>query len=169
MAISAPRSEGWSKLSIVLHWLIVLFIVVQFVDHEWMVDMWRATRRGAEIDFTTATWGWVHIVTGTLVLIAALLRLWDRYANGRPPYPAGEPNWALWLAKVTHVLIYAILILMPVTGLLAWNLMIGELAEIHELLWTPLLVLVGLHIAGSLVQHFYFKTDVLRRMLRPAQ
>ena len=121
---TAPRAEGWSKLSVRLHWLIVLLIVVQFIDHEWMVDMWRASRRGTEIDQTTAVMGWLHIVTGALVLVA--------------------------------------------TGLLAWFGGIGFLAEAHELMWTPLLVLVAIHIAGALAQHFWFKTDVLKRMVTPA-
>lgn len=167
MSVSAPRSQGWSTLNIVLHWAIVLLIVVQFIDHEWMVEMWRATRRGAVVDATTQTWGYGHIVAGSLILIAALARLWDRYTHGRPPYPAEEPNWASMLAKVTHGLIYTILILMPIAGLIAWFGMIGEAGEIHELMWTPLLVLTGLHVFGALAQQFWFKTSVLKRIFVP--
>ncbi|MCE7026837.1 cytochrome b [Jiella avicenniae] len=167
MAISAPRSRGWSTLSVVLHWAIVVLIVVQFINHEWMVDLWRATRRGAEVDATTQTAGWAHVVAGSLVLLAALLRLWDRFAHGRPPYPAEEPTWSLWLARITHALIYAILILMPIAGLIAWFGMIGEAGEIHEFMWTPLLVLIGLHVIGALAQQFWFRTGVLKRIFVP--
>ncbi|TFF20716.1 cytochrome b [Jiella endophytica] len=165
--VSAPRSTGWSSLSVALHWTIVVLIIVQFIDHEWMVDMWRATRRGTEIDAATETWGWVHIIAGTLVLVAALVRLWDRFAHGRPPYPAEEPTWASWLARITHGLIYAILILMPIAGLVAWFLVIGEAGEVHELMWTPLLILIGLHVVGALAQQFWFKTNVLKRIFVP--
>ena len=130
--------------------------------------MWRASRRGTEIDQTTAVMGWLHIVTGALVLVATGLRLWDRFAHGRPVHPEGEPAWVHMVARTTHVLIYAILIAMPVAGLLAWFGGIGFLAEAHELMWTPLLVLVAIHIAGALAQHFWFKTDVLKRMVTPA-
>ena len=37
MSASAPRSDGWSTLSVMLHWTIVVLIIVQFIDHEWMV------------------------------------------------------------------------------------------------------------------------------------
>jgi len=167
MPFSAPRSQGWSKLNVSLHWFIVALIVIQYVDHEWMVALWRATRRGTEIAPSIAAGGWLHIVAGTLVLLAAILRLWDRYRHGRPPYPAEEPNWATLLAKVTHFLIYAILILMPLAGLIAWFANNHEIGEIHTILWTPLLILVGLHVLGALAQQFWFRTDVLKRIVRP--
>ncbi len=162
------QPAAWSKLSVTLHWLIVLFIVVQFVDHEWMVDLWRATRRGTEVDQAAFVGGWVHIVVGTLVLAAAVLRLWDRFSHGRPPHPEAEPAWAMWLAKATHFLIYAILIAMPVAGLVAWFGGIRDAAEVHEIMWTPLLVLVGLHVVGALAQQFWFRTDALKRIVRAA-
>ncbi|WAP68153.1 cytochrome b [Jiella pelagia] len=167
MSTTAPHAKGWSTLSVALHWMIVVLIVVQLIDHEWMVDLWRKTRRAAPIDTTTVTLGWVHIIAGSLILAAALVRLWDRYSHGRPPYPVDEPSWASWLARITHVLIYAILILMPIAGLIAWFGMIGEAGEIHEFLWTPLLVLIGLHVAGALAQQFWFKTGVLKRIFVP--
>ncbi|MBP0616950.1 cytochrome b [Jiella mangrovi] len=167
MSLSAPRSQGWSTLSVVLHWTIVLLIIIQFIDHEWMSEMWRATRRATPIDATTETWGWVHIIAGTLVLVAALVRLWDRFSHGRPPYPEGEPSWASWIAKVTHALIYAILILMPIAGLVAWFGGIGAAGGIHELMWTPLLVLIALHVVGALTHQFWFKTGVLKRIFVP--
>ncbi|MBO0663830.1 cytochrome b/b6 domain-containing protein [Jiella sp. MQZ9-1] len=167
MAVSAPRSKGWSTLSVALHWTIVLFILVQFIDHDWMEGMWRAARHGTPVDGSTQTGGWLHIIVGTLVLIAAIVRLWDRFTHGRPPYPENEPRWASLLAKITHVLIYAILILMPITGLIAWFLGVHEFGDIHGLMWTPLLILIVLHVVGAFAQHFWFKTGVLKRILVP--
>ncbi|MEX6504800.1 cytochrome b [Jiella sp. M17.18] len=168
MSLSAPRREGWTALNITMHWLIVLFIIIQYIDSDWMTHVWRAMHRGTPVDSSAVTLAWVHIVFGTLVLVAALVRLWDRYARGRPEHPGEEPNWALWLAKVTHFLIYAILIVMPIAGLIAWFSGSREIGEIHTFFWTPLLILVGVHIIGALVQQFYFKTDVLKRIVRPA-
>lgn len=168
MADVTNRRAGWTTLSIVLHWLIVLLIIGQLINHEWMVDMWRAVRHGTEVDVETAVFGWTHVWLGGLVLLAAAVRIGDRYFRGRPAYPAGEPNWATWLAKITHFLIYAILILMPVAGAAAWFGGIGGAARFHTLMWTPLLVLIGLHVAGALTQQFWFKTDVLKRIVKPA-
>lgn len=167
MRIATPISAGWSKLSIALHWLIVGLLVVQMVDNDWMIDMWRATRRGTEIDQTTLIGGWTHIVVGTLILAATALRLWDRMRHGRPAHPTGQPAWATRFARVTHALLYALLLAMPAAGLAAWFGGVGAMAELHGLLWPPLLILAGLHIVGAFVQHFWFRSDVLRRIVRP--
>ena len=167
---AAPNrnQRNWSALSIWMHWLIVLLILVQFVDHDWMEAMWRNVRRGTPLTSSDVTGGWLHIVAGTTILVAAAVRLWDRYAVGRPPHPADEPTWALWLAKITHGLIYAILILMPIAGLVAWFGGVGVAARLHGLMWTPLLVLIGLHVLGAFTQHFWLKTDVLKRIVGAA-
>ena len=36
--------------------------------------------------------------------------------------------------------------------------------EFHETAWIPVAVLIGVHILGSLYNHFGLKNDVLRRM-----
>ncbi len=166
--VTNPSQRNWSALSIWMHWLIVLLILVQFVDHDWMEAMWHNFRRGASITSSDVTGGWLHIIAGTTILIAAAVRLWDRFKVGRPPHPTDEPTWALWLSKVTHVLIYAILILMPLAGLVAWFGGVGQAAQVHGLMWNPLLVLIGLHVLGAFSQQFWFKTDVLKRIVGAA-
>lgn len=168
MTLETPRSQGWSRLSITLHWLIVLLIIAQYIESDWMGDIWRGWRRNTPVDGLTNALGWSHIVLGTLVLLFAAIRLWDRFTHGRPPAPEGEPAWAGWLSQITHVLIYALLFAMPISGLLAWFGGIPQLAEIHEWLWNPLVALIVVHVAGALAQHFYFRTDVLRRIMKPA-
>ena len=168
MTAAATRREGWTKLNISMHWLIVLLIIVQYVDHDWMEGLWRGTRRGTEISSAVFAGGWLHIVVGTIVLAAAAVRLWDRYARGRPQHPQGEPNWAMWLAKITHFLLYAILLAMPVAGLIAWFAGNHEMGDIHSFMWTPLLILIAVHVLGAFVQQFWFKTNVLKRIVVPA-
>lgn len=58
---------------------------------------------------------------------------------------------------------------MPLAGLGAWFGGIGVLGEVHGFMWVPLLVLVGLHVVGAMVQQFWFGSDVLRRMVVPTQ
>ncbi len=70
-------------------------------------------------------------------------------------------------AGITHLALYAIILLMPVTGGLAWFAGIETMAEVHGAGKLAIVVLVGLHIAGALYQHFVLKTDAMRRILRP--
>ena len=160
----APTRDRWSRLNVYLHWLIVALVVVQYIDHEWMVQMWDGEQQGSPVSQGIAYGGWLHIIAGSLILGAAFLRLIDRFWSGRPPHPDQVPNWSTWVAKITHFLIYAILLLMPSLGLLAWFTGDDTIAHYHTFFWTPLLILVALHIAGALMQHFYYRTDVLRRM-----
>jgi cytochrome b561 len=149
---------------VVLHWTIVVLLILQYLEGEYMVGLWNAAIDGAPLTTATEVLGWMHIITGSTILAAALARLADRVVNGRPPYRTDEPAWAMLLAKVTHGAIYAILVAMPSLGLAAWISGVDRLAQLHTLLWTPLLVLIAVHVAGALVQHFHFKSDVLRRI-----
>ncbi|HDZ74890.1 MAG TPA: hypothetical protein ENH55_19370 [Aurantimonas coralicida] len=163
-AKSSPA--GWSLLNIAMHWLIVVLIIVQYLESEFMVSLWDGTLEGKAVSFRTTILGWTHIVLGSAILVAAAIRLLDRFfIHGRPAHSDAEPNWALWLAKVTHAMLYIVLILMPILGLAAWFTGNDTLAGYHTFLWTPLLVLIGLHIVGALAQHFLFRSDALRRMV----
>ncbi|RFC62006.1 cytochrome b [Fulvimarina endophytica] len=164
MSLDNSRTH-WTRLNVFLHWTIVVLIIGQWIEGEFMVDFWDGTLEGHALDQLTVVLGYTHIVLGTLVLVAAAVRLLDRFVNGRPPHAEGEPTWALTLSKVTHVLLYAVLLVMPALGLAAWFTGNDDLAGYHTLLWNPLLALIGLHILGALAQHFWFKTGALKRML----
>ena len=168
MAATHTRSH-WSRLSITLHWLVVVLIIVQFLDHEYMVGLWDKMMDHAQPDQAVVIGGYIHIIAGVFILVGAAVRALDRVMNGRPPYPASDPTWATWLAKISHFLIYAILILMPALGLLAWYTGNDSYAGYHTFFWTPLLVLIAIHVVGALAQHFYFKSDALTRMVKPSK
>ncbi len=159
------QPDRWTSLNIMLHWLIVVLVALQFLDGGWMSELFDAGAKGAATDGTTTALGYLHVATGLAVFLAISIRLWDRRSNGRPPHPQGEPNWAASLARVTHVLLYALLLGMPVAGVLAWSTGNETLAELHSYASTALLVVLALHVSGAFANHFWFRTDVLRRML----
>ena len=164
MSTTAPRT-GWSRLNISLHWLIVVLIIGQCIEGDYMRGLWDATLDNKAISSTTSVLGYTHIVFGSVILAAALVRLLDRFVNGRPTHATEDPNWATWLAKITHVLLYTLIIVMPILGLVAWFTGNDNIAGYHTLLWNPLLIVAGLHICGALAQHFVFKSDALARMV----
>ena len=162
--VTGQTWQGWSRLQVVLHWLVVGLILLQYIDSESMEALFDATFEGERLSALDSTLGWVHIVGGSAILVAMAIRVIARATRGRPPHDADEPTWTYWLARVTHVLLYVTLLAMPAFGLLAWITGNETFADLHTLLWTPLLILVGVHVAGALVQHFWFRTDALRRM-----
>lgn len=162
---ATARPAAWSRLNVFLHWTIVVLIVCQWIQGEFMADFWDATLEGEAPGRLATLLGYSHIVIGTLVLIAAAIRLGDRFTHGRPPLDADEPQWAAMLARVTHVLLYALLFAMPILGLTAWFTGNDAIAGYHAFLWNPLLAVIALHVLGALTQHFWFRSPALKRMI----
>ncbi len=165
-AADGGRPANWSRLNIALHWVVAALIIVQLLDHEGMVAWWHSFHGEGAASSTDVTLGWIHIAAGLSILAFAAVRMWDRAQRGRPPYSAKAPGWAVTLSRLTHALLFGILILMPLVGLTAWLTNSERLAHIHTFFWTPLLVLVGVHFAGALAEQFVLKTNALKRMLR---
>jgi cytochrome b561 len=69
------------------------------------------------------------------------------------------------LARITHLVIYALIFILPLSGAAAWFLQVPGAGLVHVVGKNVLLYVVLLHIAGALVQHFVLKSDVLRQML----
>lgn len=157
---------GYSRAQVWLHWAVAALIVFQIAGHEGIEAVRGAARAGAEPDPSDLLWADVHVACGIAVLAAGIARIWLRLARGAPPLPEEENRWLRGLAHLTHVLLYAALIALPVTGGLAWFAGIEAAASLHAAALPLLAALVVLHSAGAFYQHFALKTDVLRRMLR---
>lgn len=154
----------YSRAQIALHWGIFLLIVVQFLSHEAIADSWDAIEEGGTPAFSALTAS--HVFLGLLVLALVIWRVVLRLTRGAPPLPAEEPAPLKLAAHLTHLALYALILAMPVTGALAWFGGFGDLAEVHEALFTALFILVGLHVVGALYQQFVLKTNILERMKR---
>ncbi|HSF64714.1 MAG TPA: cytochrome b/b6 domain-containing protein [Paracoccaceae bacterium] len=57
-----------------------------------------------------------HKNIGVVILLLVLIRLAYRAANPPPPLPRSVPDWQRRIAGLTHVLLYAALIVMAVSG-----------------------------------------------------
>jgi cytochrome b561 len=161
------------------HWLIFLLLIGSFTIAWSMVDLPLGIQK---LKF----YSW-HKWVGATVFLVVLLRLAWRLVNHVPAAPPGTPGWQRLGAGVSHFLLYAILIVMPLTGWIMSSMKnlplvylglieipspfgvnqkwAGILAEVHETLALILLVLVGIHVLAALYHHFVRRDDVLRRML----
>lgn len=166
-ASTVNTRTGYSSAQIALHWVIAVLIVCQFVFHEGMVEAWDTYRKTPDTPLVSGLAAQSHVWGGLAVLAFAVWRLWLRNVRGVPAAPAEEPAALQLLAHVTHITLYALMILMPLTGAALWFGGIGFAALLHGILRVPLFFLVALHVLGGVAQHFWFKTNVLKRIVSP--
>ena len=163
----SSQTRGYTVTQIALHWVIAALVVFQLIFGEDIVPAYRALRRGTEAAAAELFSANMHIYVGLLILALAAIRLVVRLLRGVPAAPAGERAIQRWLAALVHLLLYAAIFVMPVTGALAWYLGVGWLGEVHEVGKPVIIIAVIIHAAGALWQHFVAKSDVLVRMLKP--
>jgi cytochrome b561 len=163
----SSHPTGYTRTQIVLHWVIAALVIFQIVFGEDIVPAFRAFRQGTEPQADALFSANLHVYVGLAVLVLATLRVALRIRYGAPPLPAEENIVLQYVAKLAHIVLYAAIFLMPITGALAWYLGIGEIGELHEFGKPVIIVVVAVHAAGALWQHFVARTDVLRRMLKP--
>jgi cytochrome b561 len=126
-----------------------------------------------------------HVCLGVALALTLCYRLWWRVGGGRRLPPAGTGTVQA-LATVVHFALYATLLGVVALGLAnVWvrgdtlfNLFTvpafdpgnkalrAQVEDLHGLLANVLLGLAGFHAATGLAHHFFWKDDVLRRMLR---
>ncbi|MCY0093159.1 cytochrome b [Hoeflea ulvae] len=159
------KPAAYSRPQIWLHWVMAVLILMQFVLHEQIVAAWEALEKGLAPDINLAVRS--HVIGGGLVLLLVIWRLVLRVRRGAPALPAREHPALKGLAHLTHWSLYALMVILPVTGLATW---FGgnETADfIHTTLKFPLIAFVVLHIAGALYQQFVLRTGLISRMTRP--
>jgi cytochrome b561 len=131
----------------------------------------------------------LHMALGVTALAALLPRVFWRVVQklrGALPDDSDLPPWQRLLALATQLALYALLVLLPVTGYLSVALdahtvevfglftlpaigagdhdLAHNIKEVHEAMATTLYVLVAAHIAAALWHHFALRDDVMRRM-----
>jgi cytochrome b561 len=161
------RSTGYTTQQIVLHWLTVLLVALQYVFHEGIV---AAFDRGLEAGAMTFTPGALaHMTGGALILGLASWRLLLRNDNPPPPPPDGEPGWASWLSPLAHKIFYILLIALPITGALAGGMPSEFMGDTHGALRAALLFLILAHVGAVILHMAVWKTGLIRRMTRPVR
>jgi cytochrome b561 len=130
----------------------------------------------------------VHKSIGLTVLALTLVRIAWRLTHPAPPLPTAMPAWEKGAAHATHLVFYALMLILPLSGWimssagtrpLNWfflfdvpkfavgkeDAIVGLSRGAHELLPWLWVALIILHIGAALRHHFALKDDVLRRML----
>lgn len=169
-------SERYSRGAIAFHWTIAALIIFNLwlgLGHDALPETWKVMP--------------VHKAVGVTILVLTLARIGWRIAHPAPPLPAHLPGWERAAAHGSHFLLYAFMLIMPLSG---WAMVSGVkrrplewfglfdilylpvsqgLADVghdvHELLGWGFVALILLHIGAALRHHFLLRDNVLLRML----
>ncbi|MCB1553396.1 MAG: cytochrome b [Xanthomonadales bacterium] len=174
--MSSPRR--WGVVMQVLHWTTALLVFGLLAVGLVMDEM--ATSPTKIKVFA------MHKSFGITLLALVLLRLLWRVIDRRPK-PAPMPAWQRWAARLTHVGLYASVLVMAISGwlynsasnfALKWfglfsvpSISAPDKAlkhfahEVHETTWIVILVLIALHVGAALKHHLIDKDDTLTAML----
>ncbi|MBI5439427.1 MAG: cytochrome b [Nitrosomonadales bacterium] len=169
----------YTATAISLHWLTALFIFATFPLGVYMHELALSPLKLQLINY--------HKWLGVTILLLTVARLAWRATHTPPPLPETIPPWQQRVAHGLHLLLYALLLVIPLSGwlmssakgfpvvylglvqlpdLVAKDKALGELlTTVHQTLNFGLLALVGMHIAAALKHHFIEHDATLRRML----
>jgi cytochrome b561 len=172
-------AQRYTNFAIFLHWLIAIGVFVMIGLGWYMTDVPKGTPE-------RAFWFNLHKSIGTTIGVLVLIRVWWRVTHRPPALPASMPAWEVTAAKISHALLYACLIVMPVVGFLASNftkygvkyfgIPIGPffpenqglrdgLQEVHQFTSYVLATVVIVHVLAA-VKHLVLDKDrVFERML----
>jgi cytochrome b561 len=164
VVMSRPVPAGYSLTQIMLHWAIALLVTIQIVAHDGIEESFDAFLEGAAPGAGDLRLANLHVICGALIFLLMIWRVTLRLRRGAPALPENEPRAAKMLAHAVHGLFYLLLIAMPISGAVAWFGGVEAAGNAHGAASTLLLVLIGLHLAGVLVQFFVFGSNVLARM-----
>ena len=168
-----PQDQRYSRVAILFHWTIALLVIVNLAIGFGVMPILAMPQ---------------HKAIGITVLILTLGRVAWRLAHRPPPLPVTVPGWQRGVAHATHWGLYALLLIMPLSGWamvsgtekrrpLDWfgafdipylpvSTTVGGVGhEAHELLGWVMLALVAIHVGAALYHHFILRDGVLGRML----
>jgi superoxide oxidase len=179
-AAATQADDRFDGTSIMLHWLTVFLIVVQFAS------IWAREASGHHSDLGAALLS-LHRTSGVLTWFVAVARLAWRYSSAHlPPFPPSMPEFQQMIAKAAEYGLYALLLAMPITGLMrvllrgqSFNLFFWQVpallepnpalrsifVESHDIGAKALIALIGLHAGAALFHRLVLRDGVLQRML----
>jgi cytochrome b561 len=170
----------YSTTAIVLHWLVAILVFVLIGLGLYMTDIPRGTPERSYFYN-------LHKSIGVTVALIVFFRLWWRIRHPAPPLPDSVPAWQVRASKVSHVLLYTCLIVMPLSGFSAsqftkWGVEIYGLFKIpsmgpenkviydvlqgiHGVTAVVLMTVIVIHVLAAL-KHLLFDRDrVFQRIL----
>jgi cytochrome b561 len=190
----------YSMPAIILHWLTALLILALFVLGWYMAELPQKAPKATSLDlFDLGIWTMqfseaisvrtfyfnLHKSLGVTLLALLVLRLVVRLREGAPAFPTTMRAWETRVAELTHKVLYALMVIVPLFGVgttlyskygLKWfGLTVFEglddvglrdfYRELHEIGGWLLFALIVLHVAAAVKHKVIDKDEVMSRML----
>ena len=176
--MSEMTVSRYSRVAIVLHWAIAILVIANIA----FAMLTEGLSKEAHEFFMG-----LHMAFGIIVLFLAVIRIGWRLTHKIPAKPAELATWEVVAARLVHVLFYALIILLPLSG---WVWMSADgypismfglfdmpalpveksealadaMHDRHEALGLAMLGLVLLHILGALKHQFLDRMPFIQRM-----
>ena len=187
--MSGPKT--YTGVAITLHWIIAV-LLVGMVFYAWNMEELKETLfAGGDVTLAEVQFAYnMHKTVGLFILVLSLGRLAWRMTHPVPALPDGMASWERLAATATHWAFYAIMIGMPLGGLIAASaaepptllfnhpdLVLPKLpvpqtegfqdlsGSVHGAGGWAILVLTGLHVAAALKHQFINKDGLIGRMI----
>jgi len=157
--------HGYSSLQIALHWLVLVLVVVNLLLGQSMARVFEARHGGEAV--VSAGPAYAHIAIGVTILLTMIARLAARLSRPVATAPDTPHRLLATLGRINHWAFYAMLLLIPLLGAIAWFGDSEAAGELHGLAIVVLLVLIAIHVSAALFHHFVLGDGLIRRMLRP--
>lgn len=171
-------ADRYGAVARVLHWAFAVAFLAQFVIYQLMSNLPVSPTKWWFYD--------LHKSLGLTLLAAIVFRIVWRRLNPPPPLPEGLPGWQRTASRVSHLLLYAGLVIMPVSGFVgskaggykaSWfglleapdlfgkNEAVNWWAEaIHSTTYWTMTAVIAVHAGAALMHHYRWRDGVLRRM-----
>lgn len=177
--MTQSQTGHYTTVAKILHWWIAVLIIMMLIFGQGFDE----PKSADEMAFSLAG----HSSLGLTVIGLIVLRILWRLGHPAPELPEGLNPAQKSAAKLSHLMLYALMIYVPLTGLYtiaahesvatpfgAFNLnaTLSFLGDgnfegrrfLHEIGTWGLIGFLGLHIAAALQHQFILKDGVLRRM-----
>lgn len=174
-----PYIHHYPSINKWFHWIIGVGIVAMLGFGYYMEGL-----ESSPMKFTY--YGW-HKSIGIIILALVIVRVIVRIRTKTPPLPRHMSLWQRISSHISHALLYIMMLYMPLTGWLmsssagydvsifgspAIPNLVGKNKDmaawfnnLHEIgLWV-FVALIIIHAGAAFIHHFYYKDDVLLRML----
>lgn len=158
------KIEGFSKYQVIVHWLVACFVLFQIATGSTMSNDFLALKDGKISIEEVHKNSWYHLFFGLTIFLLMVIRFILRIILGVPKPTKQSSSLTIILAKIIHWLFYLVLLIVPISGFVAWNtsnLLIGNL---HSASVNALYVLVVIHLIAIVYHQIFLEDNLIDRM-----